>query len=75
MSSSFSTHLVSLLQTLLDAVTSGELLIVSSEYTVMREKGQRSLLSVELVLCEEKQKEKNSLTKGLCDVEPHEFML
>ena len=56
MSSSFSTRLDLLLKTLFAAVIVPELHIVSMEYSVLREKGQPLLLSVEILFCEAEQK-------------------
>lgn len=60
MSSSYYLRLDSALRTALNTLVTHEgLHIVGLEFTVMREKGQPSLLSVEILLCETEQKPKS----------------
>lgn len=73
MNSSYYSRLDSALKrSLMSLTTLEQLHIVSIEYTVMRDKGQKPLLSIEILLCEAEQNEDLVQAGNPVDVEKEE---
>lgn len=74
MNSSFYSRLDTALKNSLKSLVILEpLSIVSIEYSVLREKGQKPLLHIELLLCEAEQKERSTPHNHENDVETDRF--